>query len=212
MQAQSFSPTAIPAIRTAEAPTPKGIAVRRNVIYGKGGTRDLHADIAYPKSAPAPLPAVIFIHGGGWKEGTRKESPILYLAQAGYFAASIDYRLTDEARWPAQIQDCKLAVRRLRANAAEYGIGFPILPQARSDDGLLDICALPCKSRGEMLTLLLKAAAGEHLEVEGAQYRRGVRITVSSDEPVPVQVDGEAGGFTPLEVELLPTKVPFIVP
>jgi diacylglycerol kinase (ATP) len=98
------------------------------------------------------------------------------------------------------------------ANAAEYGIGFPILPDAKTDDGLLDICILPCKSRGEMLDLLLRAAAGEHLEVEGARYLKGVHIRVSADEPVPVQVDGEAGGFTPLEVELLPVKVPFIVP
>ena len=98
------------------------------------------------------------------------------------------------------------------ANAPEYGTGFPILPQARSDDGLLDICALPCKSRAEMLNLLMSAAAGEHLEVEGAQTLQGRRIRVEADEPIPVQLDGEAGGFTPLEIELLPTKVGFIVP
>ena len=68
------------------------------------------------------------------------------------------------------------------------------------------------KSRGEFLDLLLIAAAGQHLEMEGARYLQGVNIRVTAAEPVPVQLDGEAGGFTPLEVELLPTKVGFIVP
>jgi diacylglycerol kinase (ATP) len=98
------------------------------------------------------------------------------------------------------------------ANAPEYGIGFPILPEAKSDDGLLDICVLPCNSRTQILDLLLRAAAGEHLDVEGVEYRRGKHIRVDADQPIAVQVDGEAAGFTPLEVELLRVKVPFIVP
>ncbi len=98
------------------------------------------------------------------------------------------------------------------ANAPEYGIGFPVVPQAKSDDGLLDVCVLPCRDRGEMLKLVLTAAAGEHLDVEGARYVTGTRIGATAEEAVPVQIDGEAGGFTPLEVELLPVKVPFIVP
>jgi diacylglycerol kinase (ATP) len=98
------------------------------------------------------------------------------------------------------------------ANAPEYGIGFPVVPQAKSDDGLLDVCVLPCRDRGELLRLALTAAAGEHFEVEGARYLTGTQIGVTAEEAVPVQIDGEAGGFTPLEVELLPVKVPFIVP
>jgi len=69
-----------------------------------------------------PLPAVIYVHGGGWIGGNQRESPILHLAQEGYFAASIEYRLSNEAKWPAQIQDCKLGVRWLRANATRYHV------------------------------------------------------------------------------------------
>jgi diacylglycerol kinase (ATP) len=98
------------------------------------------------------------------------------------------------------------------ANAPEYGLGFPVIPEAKTDDGLLDVCVLPCRDRGQMLSLLLSAAAGEHMNVEGARYEKGVRIGVTAEKPVPVQVDGEAGGFTPLDVELLPVRVPFIVP
>jgi acetyl esterase/lipase len=103
-------------------PPPEGIDVLHDVVIGKGGDRDLHAEIAYPKYATQPMPAIIFIHGGGWIFGNHKLSPILQIAQSGYFGASIEYRLSNVAKWPAQIQDCKLGVRWLRANAARYNI------------------------------------------------------------------------------------------
>ena len=98
------------------------IVVYHNVVTGKGGTNDLHAEIAYPKDTTKPLPAIIFIHGGGWIGGSDKDAPLMDIAKAGYFAASIEYRLSNVAKWPAQIQDCKLAVRWLRANAAKYNV------------------------------------------------------------------------------------------
>jgi acetyl esterase/lipase len=79
-------------------------------------------DVAYPKDAKKLLPAIIYIHGGGWRIGSQKQGPFEELARDGYFCASIEYRLTGEAKWPAQIEDCKLAVRWLRANAAKYGV------------------------------------------------------------------------------------------
>ena len=97
-------------------------------------------------------------------------------------------------------------------NVKEYGTGFPILPHATPTDGLLDVCVLPCANRADAIKHLLHAAAGEHLAAEGAIYTKGRRIRIESDEPVPVQIDGEAGGHTPLEIDLLPARVPFIVP
>jgi acetyl esterase/lipase len=103
-------------------PPPDGIVVLHDVVFGKGGDHDLHAEIAYPNEAKGPLPAVIYIHGGGWIGGSQKQSPILQLAKNGYFAASIEYRLSNVAKWPAQIEDCKLGVRWLRADAAKYNV------------------------------------------------------------------------------------------
>jgi YegS/Rv2252/BmrU family lipid kinase len=97
-------------------------------------------------------------------------------------------------------------------NVAEYGTGFPILPHARTDDGLLDVCAMPCESRKDVLRLLLHAAAGEHLRLEDVVYIKGKRIRIDSAEPVPVQIDGEAADFTPISIDLLPHRLPFIVP
>jgi diacylglycerol kinase family enzyme len=97
-------------------------------------------------------------------------------------------------------------------NVKEYGTGFPILPHAVPNDGLLDVCVLPTANRVDAVRHLLHAAAGEHLASEGAIYTKGRRIHVTSAEPVPVQIDGEAAGHTPLEIDLLPARVPFIVP
>ena len=101
---------------------PEGVAVLHDVVTGKGGNRDLHAEIAYPKNAPGLLPAIVYIHGGGWLKGSQKGPRIAQFAKSGYFVASIEYRLSNEAKWPAQIEDCKLGVRWLRANASLYHV------------------------------------------------------------------------------------------
>lgn len=72
-----------------------------------------------------PLPLLVFIHGGGWAKGDKASGGRRiseYVGSGEYVGASIGYRLTDEAQWPAQIHDCKAAIRWLRANAGEYGI------------------------------------------------------------------------------------------
>jgi diacylglycerol kinase family enzyme len=97
-------------------------------------------------------------------------------------------------------------------NVPEYGTGFHILPHARSDDEVLDICAMPARSAKELVDHFLRAAAGEHLMGEGVVYAKGRRIRVTSDRPVAVQADGDPAGFTPIEIDLLATRVAFIVP
>ncbi len=96
-------------------------------------------------------------------------------------------------------------------NVAEYGTGFPVLPLARPDDGLLDVCVLPCRSTGDLAHWALLAAAGEHLQSEGAVYVRAKRVSIVSKRATPVQIDGDPAGQTPVIVDLLPFKLPFIV-
>jgi diacylglycerol kinase (ATP) len=97
-------------------------------------------------------------------------------------------------------------------NLSEYATGFPVLPYARADDGLLDVCVLPCKSHVDLVRLFLLAAAGEHVQSEGVVYQRGKHVDIESPGQVLVQVDGDPAGFTPVHVDLLPAKLPFIVP
>ena len=79
-----------------------------------------------PPGETRPRPAIVYIHGGGWylgdKGGASTFQFLRRFAEAGYVTASINYRLSDEAHFPASVEDCKLALRYLRAHAAEYGI------------------------------------------------------------------------------------------
>ena len=97
-------------------------------------------------------------------------------------------------------------------NVSEYGTGFPVLRLARPDDGLLDVCILPCRSHADLTRWALLAAAGEHLEGEGAVYLTAKRVRVTSVAVLPLQLDGDAAGHTPVDIDLLPIKLPFIVP
>jgi len=103
--------------------TPPDAKALNDVVFAKVGTRELHMDIVLPKDAPAkPHPCVVWIHGGGWSKGTHKANRAAWLAGKGYVAASVEYRLSGEAVFPAQITDCKAAIRYLRAHAKDYGI------------------------------------------------------------------------------------------
>ncbi len=93
-----------------------------DVRYGDGPGDSNFLDVFTPEHATAPLPLVVWIHGGGWAVGDKNGCPALPLLSHGFVVASLNYRLTDVAPFPAQIQDCKGAVRFLRAHAAEYHI------------------------------------------------------------------------------------------
>lgn len=96
-------------------------------------------------------------------------------------------------------------------NVREYGTGVPMLPRARGDDGLLDICVLPCANTRQALQWMMAAAADEHIGSEGAIYVRGKRVWIEGPRPVPIQLDGEAAGHTPADVRLLDQQLRFIV-
>ncbi len=81
---------------------------------------ELKCDITVPESETPP-PLVIWIHGGGWRNGSYKNNRISWITEYGFACASIGYRLTDRAIFPAQLHDCKGGIRWLRAHAAEFG-------------------------------------------------------------------------------------------
>jgi len=102
---------------------PPDLELVPNVVYGTGGGRDLHLNILRPKQIPEePMPAIVYIHGGGWRGGTNNPAPNVIYARNGYFTAAVEYRLSGEAQFPAQIEDCKAAIRWLRANAEQLHI------------------------------------------------------------------------------------------
>ncbi|MFV0521945.1 MAG: alpha/beta hydrolase fold domain-containing protein [Mangrovibacterium sp.] len=96
----------------------------RNIIYTQVDGKDLHLSAFVPKKAKKPTPAIIIIHGGGWRSGNYKQHIPLaqHLAAKGYACFTIEYRLSTEALYPAALCDISAAVRYVRANAKEFKV------------------------------------------------------------------------------------------
>jgi len=109
--------------------TPKvseGVLFRSRVAIGKAGERNLTGDVFTPEEIPGSLrPAIVFLHGGSWMHGSASQFHFHsdYLAKKyGFFAISVDYRLSGEARFPAALQDAKCAIRWVRSQAKKLNI------------------------------------------------------------------------------------------
>jgi acetyl esterase/lipase len=92
----------------------------RDVVYAVTDGTALHLNLFVPRHGPGPFPLIIWFHGGGWRNGGYGSCPPLHWGRTDYAFASVEYRLSGVAKFPAQIIDSKAAVRWLRANAAKY--------------------------------------------------------------------------------------------
>ena len=111
----------------AAAKSPEGVEAHLELPYAGTDNPRQRLDLYLPKQRKTdkPLPLIVFIHGGGWRNGDKAGGggKVASFVQSGEFAgASIGYRLTGEAQWPAQIHDCKAAIRWLKAHAKEHGL------------------------------------------------------------------------------------------
>jgi acetyl esterase/lipase len=99
------------------------VTAHRDLAYVENGHERQKLDLYVPES-PEPLPVILWIHGGGWQAGSKDGCPPLRegYAEKGYAVASIGYRLSGDAVFPAQIEDCKAGIRWLRAHAKEYNL------------------------------------------------------------------------------------------
>jgi len=124
----------------------------KDLEYARVNGQSMKLDLYLPEKVKGS-PLVVWIHGGGWKGGNKSSCPIAWLNSYGYSVASISYRLTDKAVFPAQIHDCKGAVRWLRANKSKYGYSTEKIGVAGS-------------SAGGMLAALM-GTSGDVKELEG---------------------------------------------
>lgn len=114
-----------PFIKIAKRNVPASVTEIKNLTYIRYGKRSLQMDLYLPKDASqSAIPAIIFIHGGGWRAGYRTNfTPFaIAMAERGFTAATISYRLSPEAQYPAAVQDAKAAIYWLRNNAKTYRI------------------------------------------------------------------------------------------
>jgi len=167
-----------PASRTRiPEPVLAGLKQKKNVTYARYGNRTLEMDLYRPRDAWGQLPAIVCIHGGGWAKGNRisHEKLAQAIAARGYVAATISYRLSGEAPFPAAIHDCKAAVRFLRAHSDEYGIDAN------------QIGAMGLSAGGHLTALLATTADVQELEGVGGNSQSSSAIQAAL--PMGAQTD-----------------------
>ncbi len=123
----------------------------KDVTYASVDGKDLGLDVYVPAGVQSP-PLLVWVHGGAWSSGTRAQPPMIFVAN-GFALASLDFRQSTEARFPAQVHDIKAAIRFLRAKAATYGYRT-------------DRIAIGGSSSGGHLAALVGVTNG-HAELEG---------------------------------------------
>jgi acetyl esterase/lipase len=153
---------ASPAIAEAAPPV-------KDVLFASPDGHELRLDLYLPEGVKHP-PLVVFIHGGGWRNNSYKKCLTPWLTDYGFAVASVGYRLSDAAKFPAQVHDCKAAVRWLRAHADEYGYNAERIGVAGT-------------SAGGHLALMLGVTAGvEQLEGDvGGNADRSSRVQAVVD-------------------------------
>ena len=148
---------------------PDGLVFKGDVVCGAGeNAKYQKLDILYHEDRSVKRPAIFFIHGGGWWTGNKRghwcPELMKMFALHGYVTLSVDYRLSDIAPFPAQVADCKLAVRWLRAHADEYGVD----PQRIGAAGI--------SAGGHLSAMLATADPSQGLEGDGPYRDQSSRL------------------------------------
>jgi acetyl esterase/lipase len=129
-----------------------------DIEYAKVGDVSLKLDLHRPQGENPPL--IVYVHGGGWRAGSKSDTPIVDLYDKGFAIASVDYRLSTQAVFPAQVHDIKAAIRFLRAKAGLYHINASKIAIIGSSAGG-HLAALVGVSNGNSE---LEGKVGEHLD------------------------------------------------
>ena len=135
--------TKFPFIKIVQRPENAAVLQLKDLIYKKINSRKLHLD-AFFKNQNSSQPAVLLIHGGGWKSGNKSQMHFLAqeIASKGYACFCVEYRLSDEAKYPAAIIDVKSAIKYIKSNAIKFNVDVS------------KIAVLGCSSGGQMVALI----------------------------------------------------------
>jgi len=142
----------VPAVAAAQL-----VPMQKDAVYARVDGRALTLDLYMPPGVAAP-PLVVWVHGGAWTSGTKANAPTQFV-EHGYAMASLDFRQSTDARFPAQVHDIKAAIRFLRASARRYGYRADRIAIAGSSSGG-HLAALVGVTNG---VSVLEGREGDHL-------------------------------------------------
>lgn len=160
---------------------PEGAKFLRNQEYVPGGHERQKLDLYLP-AGDGPFPVLVWVHGGGWQAGSKDRCPAVPLVGRGYAVVSINYRLSQHARFPAQIEDCKAAVRWLRAQAGKYHLDKDRFGAWGASAG------------GHLVALLGTSGGAKDLEGKGAGPEESSRVQAVVDWFGPTDLTRMRGG------------------
>ncbi len=163
------------------------IKVIDDIPYREGESESWKLDLASPVNfGEKPMPAIVIIHGGGWRSGSKQvnvyRSMLIDFAFQGYVAISVEYRFTDEAPFPACIEDVKCAVRWLRAHAKELNVNTD------------RIGAFGHSAGAHLAVMLAVSSENKNLEGDGGWNGYSSKINAVVGGSTPVQLDRERAG------------------
>jgi PelA/Pel-15E family pectate lyase len=163
-----------PFLKIVKLDVPKNIVINKDIVYKSYGNRNLHLDLFYSDSVVySPNPAVILVHGGAWRSGDKSIlHPIaIELAENGYLALTVEYRLSPEANFPAAIYDLKCAVKWLKENSEIYKVDTN------------KIAILGCSAGGTLAALVGTTNAIQNFDLDN-------NINYSSNVQAIIDIDG----------------------
>ena len=137
-----------------------------DIQYAEVEGHKLLLDLYLPRGSERPSPLVVWVHGGAWRRGSKHNMPLKSLVERGYAVASVDYRLSPVKRFPAQIHDCKAAIRFLRASQRTYGYEGKRISIAGSSAGGHLVALIGVTNRHEEL----EGTVGDHLDQSSAVH------------------------------------------
>lgn len=161
-----------PFIKIVNKAEDSSVTKRENIIYKKTGKTELHLD-AFFKNDEKNLPAVVLIHGGGWSSGDKKQMHTMAnsISAKGYACFCVEYRLSNEAKFPASINDVKDAIKYIKANAISYNVN------------VTKVAVLGCSSGGQMAALVATTNGKKEFEEKSS-------LKQSSDVQAIIDMDG----------------------
>lgn len=149
-----------------------GYSLTPNVTYHRAGGRDLTLDVYRPRGASEPTPTLVYIHGGGWTNGSKEASALTFLPylEMGWSVVNVSYRLADAAHAPAAVEDCRCALRWVYRNAGQFNF----------DLGRIVVTGNSAGGHLALTTGMLPASAGLDRQCPGDRRRAWTTGTTST--------------------------------